>query len=136
MELICQKNKTNQMLLFLFSIYILAQLFSPMALAGESYPETGRDLKIESHEENNIRLTRIFEDRAIINGIQYIFNQNTRFYIEDEFGLLTTTFINKIILPRLVDIKYNTFSVSTEAMPFNPEDRLLTEVTIKWNQEE
>ena len=101
-----------------------------LSLAGEAYKDTARSLKIEEHTLWNVQLTNIKEDNIFINGKRYVFTDHSKFKKEADSGTYDIK-LNEITPPCLADITFKTFSVYTEAMPYNPDDRLLVEVIVK-----
>ncbi|MCP4022236.1 MAG: hypothetical protein GY729_10370 [Desulfobacteraceae bacterium] len=128
--------KLRFMVAFIFIISLCMFFSMNFSWAGERKPDPHDTLKIRRVELLGVMLTKIKEDRFIIDGISYISNDQTKYHTEyNKQGLTDDTAVDDIEVPCLVDINYKTFSVHTERYPYDPQDRVLVDLTVKWTKQ-
>ena len=124
--------KPHILISLIFCAGLLCVLYCPpQSAAGEAHREAGDSLIVDEIELENMHLSEISENIMIIDEKNYIVTDRTKYYKKDKYNRVITIKIREIVTPCLVDIIYNTFSVYTEALPFNSGDRVLSSVVVK-----
>lgn len=127
-----QPVTTHILTSLIFCIGLLCVLYGPQqSAAEEAHRDAGDSLIVDEIELENMHLSEISENIMIIDEEDYIVTTRTKYYKKDRYSRVRTIKIREIVPPCLVDITYNTYSVCTEALPFNPDDRVLSSVVIR-----
>ncbi len=127
-----QPAKTHILISVIFCVALLCVLYCPtQSRAGEAHRDAGDLLIVDEIELENMHLSEMSENIMIIDEQNYIVTDRTKYYKKDKYNRVITIRIREIVTPCLVDIIYNTFSVYTEALPFNSGDRVLSSVVVK-----
>lgn len=124
--------KTHILISVIFCVALLGVLYCPQqSIAEEAHRDADDSLIVDEIELENMHLSEISENIMIIDEKDYIVTDRTKYYKKDKYNRVRTIKIREIVTPCLVDIIYNTFSVYTEALPFNPGDRVLSSVVVR-----
>lgn len=127
-----QSGKTRRLVLLIICGALICLLYSPSSSrAGEAVPDARESLRVEKVKLEDVQLTRMYEDRMLIDGKEYIVTGRTKIYKKDNEGRDITIKISEIAPPCLVDITYRIYSAYTEEAPFYPDERILASVFIK-----
>lgn len=127
-----QSGKTRRLVLLIICGALICLLYSPSpSRAGEAVPDASESLRVEKVKLEGVQLTKMYEDRILIDGKEYIVTERTKIYKKDNEGRDITIKISEIAPPCLVDIIYTTYSACTESTLFYPGDRVLSSVLVK-----